>query len=47
MKTFFAKYSGMLAALALVITTMTVNSTCTCYIYQDELPKEAYKLRKF
>lgn len=47
MKTFFAKYSGMLAALALVITTMTVNSTCTFLIYQDELPQDAYKLRKF
>lgn len=47
MKTFFVKYSGMLAALALVFTTVTVNSTCTCLIYQDELPQNAYKLRKF
>lgn len=47
MKTFFARYSKMLAALALVITTMTVNSTCTYLIYQDELPQDAYKLRKF
>lgn len=47
MKSFFTKYSSFLAAIALVITTMTVNSTCTYLIYQDKLPRDAYKLRKF
>lgn len=41
------KYGGMLAALAMVFTTLTVNSTCTWMTYQEELPETAKKLRKF
>lgn len=47
MKKLLIKYSGMLAALAIVFTTMTVNSTCTWMSYQEELPDTAKKLRKF
>lgn len=47
MKKFLMKYSGMFAALALVFTTVTVNSTCTWVTYQEELPETAKKLRKF
>lgn len=47
MKEFIKKHSGFLAALALVVTTMTVNSTCIFTMHQDEVPKTAKKLRKF
>ena len=47
MKKFFEKYGSIVAALALVVTTLTANSTCVCYMYQDELPENARKLRRF
>lgn len=47
MKKFIKKHSGLLAALALVITSFTVNSTCIFTMHQDEVPKSAKKLRKF
>ncbi|MGN0621969.1 MAG: cyclic lactone autoinducer peptide [Porcipelethomonas sp.] len=47
MKKILMKYSGILAAMALVFTTMTVNSTCTWVTYQEKLPEAAKKLRKF
>lgn len=47
MKNFMQKYAGVLAALALVVTTMAANSTCYYYMHQDEMPKTAKKLRKF
>lgn len=47
MKNFMQKYAGMMAALALVITTMVANSTCYYTMHQDEMPEAAKKLRKF
>lgn len=47
MKKFLIKHSNLLAALALVVTTLTVNSTCTWMTYQEKLPETAMKLRKF
>lgn len=47
MKKLLMKYSGILAAMALVFTTLTANSTCTWVTYQEKLPKAAKKLRKF
>ena len=47
MKKFLMKYSGMLAALALVFTTLTANSACTWVTYQEALPENAKKLRRF
>lgn len=47
MKRFMQKYGGMLAALALVVTTVTANSTCTWITHQEPLPETAKKLRKF
>lgn len=41
------KFGGILASLALMVTTMNVNSTCIFYIHQPKLPKEAERLRKF
>lgn len=36
-----------LAAVALLITTISVNTCCTLVCYQPELPKNAQKLRRF
>ena len=47
MKKIILKYGGMLAALAMAFTTLTVNSNCTWMTYQEELPDTAKKLRKF
>lgn len=47
MKKFIMKFGGMFAALAMVVTSLTVNSACACIMHQEELPEEAKKLRKF
>ena len=44
---FLNKYAGVMAALALVVTTVTANSTCAYIMHQDALPNDAKKLRKF
>lgn len=41
------KLTGIFAALAMIVTVMTVNSTCIYLTHQDELPENAKKLRKF
>ena len=47
MKRSYLKLSGMLAALALLVTTANVNSACFCLLHQPVLPNNAGKLRKF
>lgn len=47
MQKFFSKYCGLLASLALVFTIFSANSTCFYTLYQEEMPKQAKKLRKF
>lgn len=47
MKRIFSKYSSFVAALALVVTTLTANSTCVFCVYQPEMPEGSEKLRKF
>lgn len=46
MKKMIFKFSGVIASLALMVTSMNVNSTCMLLIHQPELPKGAEKLRK-
>lgn len=46
-KKLMAKFGPMLAALALMVTTMSVNTTCSWVGYQDKVPENARKLRKF
>lgn len=36
-----------LASLAFAVTTMAAARGCVMYAYQDELPEEAKRLRKF
>ena len=47
MKTIFLKMSGLLAGLALLITTTNVNSACIITLHQPKMPEAAKKLRKF
>jgi len=47
MKKFIMKYSGVLAALALVVTTLTANSTCVYCVHQPKMSENCKKLRKF
>jgi cyclic lactone autoinducer peptide len=47
LKKYVLKYSEVIAAVALLVTTATVNSTCYFLTHQEELPKNANKLRKF
>lgn len=47
MKNFFKKYGHVFAALALVLTTITANSTCAFFIHQEKLPEGAKTLRRF
>ena len=47
MKKLLTKYGSILAAFALVVTTMTMNSTCIFVTHQEKLPEAAKKLRKF
>lgn len=46
MKNLFAKYAGVIAALAMMITAVSVNRTCMVVMHQPELPEGADKLRR-
>lgn len=46
MKNLSIKFSGMIAALALMVTGVGVNG-CMFIMHQPELPKGAEKLRKY
>lgn len=46
MKNLFAKYAGVIAALALMVTTVSVNRACVLFAYQPEMPEGAEKLRR-
>lgn len=47
MKKMLLRLSGVLASLALLATTLSVNSTCTIIMYQPKVPDAAKQLRKF
>lgn len=47
MTKFIEKYRAVIAALALLLATFAANSTCTYTLYQEEIPEQAKKLRKF
>jgi cyclic lactone autoinducer peptide len=46
MKNLYAKYAGIIAALALMVTTVSVNRQCWLFAYQPKLPEGAEKLRR-
>jgi cyclic lactone autoinducer peptide len=41
------RFGGILASLALMITSLNVNTTCMLIAHQPKMPEEAKKLRKF
>lgn len=51
MKNFICKYAiklgSCMAALAVMATALTANTTCVWFSHQEELPETAKKLRKF
>ena len=38
---------GMIVSLALLVTTLSVNTTCIFVLHQAKIPDSAKKLRKF
>lgn len=46
MKNLFAKYAGVIAALALMVTAVNVNHICMLVAHQPEMPEGAEKLRR-
>ncbi|MSU01478.1 cyclic lactone autoinducer peptide [Tissierella sp. DSM 105185] len=46
LKKVILRFGGVLASLALMVTSMNVNTTCMYLAHQPELPKGAEKLRK-
>lgn len=47
MKKVIYKYSHILLAFALFMTTTAINRNCVSILHEPELPKSAKKLRKF
>jgi len=46
MNKFIAKYAGVIAALALMVTAVNVNHICMFVMHQPEMPEGAEKLRR-
>ncbi len=47
MKKLIYKYSHVLSAFALFMTTLAANRNCVSVMHEPELPKSAKNLRKF
>lgn len=47
MKNIFIKFGGILASLALMITTLNINTACMVFSHQPKLPESAKSLRHF
>jgi len=47
MKKFIQKYGHYLAALALIVSTSSINSVCPFVYHQPVVPDAVKKLRKF
>ena len=47
MKKLVLKFGGLVASLALMVTTFNANVTCMFLVHQPKLPKGAEKLRKY
>lgn len=42
-----SKSMSVMAALALMVTTMATNRSCMWYFGQDKMPEDSKKLRRF
>ncbi|WP_074463601.1 cyclic lactone autoinducer peptide [Cellulosilyticum sp. I15G10I2] len=47
MKKLMLKFGGVIASLALMVTTLNMNTNCMFIMHQPKMPKNAKKLRKF
>lgn len=47
MKKIIIRFSGVIASLALMVTSINANSICIFLLHQPKLPEGAAKLRKF
>ncbi len=47
MKSMFIKLGGILASLALMITTLNINTACMVFSHQPKLPENSKRLRHF
>lgn len=47
MKQLLIKIGASLASLALIITTLNVNTACMLFVHQPKLPDNAKRLRRF
>lgn len=47
MNTFSDKAMGLIAAVALFVTAVSVNKSCMWFLGQDKMPDNYRKLRKF
>lgn len=46
MKNLYAKYAGVIAAIALMVTAASVNRACVLIAHQPKMPEGADKLRR-
>lgn len=47
LKKLYLKWGHVLAAVALIVAGNTVNVACSHHFYQEEIPDQMKKLRKF
>ncbi len=47
MKKLLIKIGTSLASVALMVTSLNVNTACMLFVHQPKLPDNARKLRKF
>lgn len=47
MNNFIARFGGLIATLALMVTVANVNARCAFIMHQPELPEGAEKLRRY
>lgn len=46
MKNLFTKYASIIAAVALMVTTVSANRPCMLIYHQPKMPEGAEKLKK-
>lgn len=46
MKNLYAKYAGVIAAIALMVTAASVNRACVFFAHQPQMPEGSEKLRR-
>lgn len=46
MNKLYLKFGNVIATLALVFATISVNSACRHHMYQDPIPESVKKLKK-